>query len=213
MARTKEVAFYFGGTEIDDVSQGRKIKWRNTLGRFGAVTRSLHWVIISLFLALFVLAYLVKYTTGYDSEMGALHLYWHKAVGMAVLVLAVIWLRWRALNIEPPLPGAMPALHKLLVHLTHWVLFTILIVQPLAGLAMDVFHGEPVFILGTPIFPVVMERNASLAKLADMVHNDYMDIIIGLVVAAHAGAALKHHFINKDDMLAQMLPGWAGGKR
>ena len=198
---------------MDDVTQARKIKWRNTLERFGAVTRSLHWTIIILFLALFVLTYSVKYTSGYDSEMGELHLYWHKAVGVTVLVLAVIWLWWRAVNVEPPLPGAMPALHKLLAHLTHWVLFIVLFVQPLAGIAMDVFNGEPVLILGTPIFPVVMERNEFLVELADMVHNDYMDVIIGLVVAAHAGAALKHHFIDKDDVLLQMLPGWAGGKR
>ena len=39
---TKEVAVYSGGTEMDDVTQARKIKWRNTLERFGAVTRSLH---------------------------------------------------------------------------------------------------------------------------------------------------------------------------
>jgi cytochrome b561 len=40
-----------------------------------------------------------------------------------------------------------------------------------------------------------------------------MDWIIVIVVAAHAGAALKHHLIDKDDILLRMIPAWAGGKK
>ncbi len=199
---------------MGDPTEAGGINWRNTHERYGAVSMALHWTIVLLFLALYVLAYWVKYTTGYESEMGELHLYLHKPFGLAVLGLAVIRLWWRSVNVEPPLPNAISASHKLMAHWTHWALYAVMFVQPLAGVSMDVFRGRAVEILGTSIFPVVMEKNDYLAKhYSDMLHNDYMDWIIAVIIAAHAGAALKHHFIDKDDVLTRMLPAWAGGKR
>ncbi|MBT6135837.1 MAG: cytochrome b [Rhodospirillaceae bacterium] len=199
---------------MNDLTQTNGVQWRNTHERYGAVSIALHWTIVLLFLGLYGLAYSVKYTTGYDSEMGELHLYLHKPIGVSVLALALVRVWWRSVNIEPPLPAAMPNSHKLMAHWTHMALYAIMFVQPLAGMAMDIFRARPVKILDVSIFPAVMERNDFLAEhFADMVHNDYMDWIIALVVAAHAGAALKHHIIDRDDVLTRMLPAWAGGKR
>ena len=85
--------------------------------------------------------------------------------------------------------------------------------QPLLGMGMDIFRGRPVKVFDNAVLPKIMEKNDFLAKhVADMTHNDYMDWVIVVVVALHAGAALKHHFIDKDDVLTRMLPKWAGGK-
>jgi cytochrome b561 len=197
-----------------DLTEIGGIRWRNTHERYGAVSMALHWTIVVLFAALYGLAYSVKYTSGYDSDMGALHLYWHEPIGALILLLAFIRVWWRYVNVEPPLPEAMPSMHKKLAHWTHWALYAIMFVQPLAGMAMSVFRGRPVVLFDTPVFPTVMAKNDFLAKhFSDMLHNDYMDWIIALVVAAHAGAALKHHFLDRDDVLLRMVPAWAGGKK
>ncbi len=199
---------------MGELPGGSGVNWRNTHERYGAVAMALHWSIVILFLAFYVLAYSVKSTAGYDSEMGQTHLYLHKPVGIAVLALVAVRVWWRSINVEPPLPISMPESHKLMAHWTHWALYAFMFVQPISGMSMDTFRDRAVTIFDTPIFPAVMEKNDYLANhYADMLHNDYMDWIIALVVAAHAGAVLKHHFIDKDDVLTRMRPAWAGGSR
>ena len=101
---------------MNDITQAGGIKWRNTHERFGAVSMALHWTIVLVFLLLYGLAYSIKYTEGYDSPMGELHIYWHKPIGLLVLLLAIIRAWWRHVNIDPPLPAEMPSLHKQLAH-------------------------------------------------------------------------------------------------
>jgi cytochrome b561 len=54
--------------------------------------------------------------------------------------------------------------------------------------------------------PDLLEKNHDLAKALEEVHEILAFIIIGLV-GLHAAAAIKHHFIDRDDVLARMLPG------
>ena len=53
--------------------------------------------------------------------------------------------------------------------------------------------------------PDLLERNLELgAQLANL--HAGLNILLILLLLGHAGAALKHHFIDRDDVLRRMLP-------
>ena len=52
--------------------------------------------------------------------------------------------------------------------------------------------------------PTLLEENKELVKYARPVH-EYLSLFAGVVVVGHILAALKHHFIDKDNVLRSML--------
>ncbi|HRZ06533.1 MAG TPA: cytochrome b/b6 domain-containing protein, partial [Candidatus Competibacteraceae bacterium] len=51
----------------------------------------------------------------------------------------------------------------------------------------------------------LVDKNKELGDLLQTVHESLNWLFI-VVIAGHVGAALKHHFIDKDDILTRMLP-------
>jgi cytochrome b561 len=53
--------------------------------------------------------------------------------------------------------------------------------------------------------PDLLEKNKELGSLLQTLHWG-LNMLLAAVVVGHAAAALKHHFIDKDDVLTRMLP-------
>ncbi len=187
--------------------------WRNTHDRYGAVAIALHWTIAMLFVAQYAIAYSVKLTVGYDSESGESVLAWHRSTGLLILLLVLGRLWWRAVNVVPPLPASVPPLQCILAHWTHWALYAVMLAQPLSGAAMHVARGQPVHFFGLAVVPAQMAADEDLAEgLFGPIHSDVMSVVTLVIVGMHVAAALKHHCVNRDNVLVRMLPRWAGGR-
>ncbi len=66
--------------------------------------------------------------------------------------------------------------------------------------------GYPASLFGIIDFPVLIEKNIEIAKLLREAHG-YIWIVLVVAVIGHAGAAIYHHFIAKDDVLNRMTFG------
>ena len=136
----------------------------------------------------------------------------HKSVGITVLLLAVIRLGWRFFKSPPPLPPEMPRLERRGASLVHGLLYAFLILLPLSGWAVVSASplNIPTVLFGTipwpdlPVLPSLADKR-HVEALLKLVHA-YGAYALLLVAAAHVAAALRHHFILKDGMLARMLP-------
>jgi cytochrome b561 len=53
--------------------------------------------------------------------------------------------------------------------------------------------------------PDLLDKNKELGDLLATVHKS-LNLLFVAVLAGHVGAALKHHFIDKDSILTRMLP-------
>jgi len=53
--------------------------------------------------------------------------------------------------------------------------------------------------------PDLLQKNKELGELLELVHSSLNFTLAGLVVA-HIAAALKHHLLDRDEVLARMLP-------
>ena len=59
--------------------------------------------------------------------------------------------------------------------------------------------------LGVLPLPDLIGKDKALGELLTEVHKILNFALLALVIG-HIGAALKHHFIDRDDILARMMP-------
>lgn len=129
----------------------------------------------------------------------------HKAVGATILFFTLLRLLWRLTHTPPALPSSMSALQMRLSHLGHGLLYVLFFAVPLAGWAYSSAAGYPVSWFGIVQLPDWVSKNKELADVMKVVHKA-LAWGLALVVIGHIGAALKHQFMDKDNLLARMRP-------
>jgi FMN-dependent NADH-azoreductase len=136
----------------------------------------------------------------------------HKAIASTVLFLTALRIVWRITHPTPPLPATMsPAMQKA-AHLGHYALYAIaLIALPLSGWMWSSVADKPVMMLGFIHLPMLVAPAPEYYDTAKLIHRS-IAWSFGLVVLGHIAAALKHHFVDKDDVLQSMLPAWLARK-
>lgn len=174
--------------------------------RYSAVAIVLHWLIALAIVTLVVIGIVM---TGLpDTELTRkFTLYqWHKSLGITVLLLSLLRLAWRLTHRPPPLPDTLKPWERLAARATHIGFYVLIIVIPLLGWAMvsaspynipTVLYGE----IPWPHLPV--PKSAFEAFKAGHVWLAFGAVAL---LVLHVAAALKHHYILKDDVLARMLP-------
>jgi cytochrome b561 len=130
---------------------------------------------------------------------------WHKWLGVTVLLLAVLRVLWRRANQPPPHPAGMPAWQIQAADGVHYLLYFLIFAVPVSGYLYTCAAGVPVVYLGLVQLPSLIEPNTELKPILKTVHY-VLTMTLAAGVAAHALAALKHHFIDRDDVLKRMLP-------
>ncbi len=176
---------------------------RNTTRRWGSIAQLFHWVIVVLIVAQFTLATLFD-----DLPAGAKKLTLlarHKSIGITILMLAFLRLGWRWSNATPLLPDTLKPYERRLARLTHGLLYVLLFAVPLTGWLMSSARGFPVSWFGLLQLPDLVPKNKNLY---DMLVDTHITLAwtLGAVATLHLGAALKHHFMLRDDVLRRMLP-------
>jgi cytochrome b561 len=181
---------------------------RSTVTAWGAVTRLFHWGMLVFYIGIISVGF---YMTGLPLGPAKLKIYaLHKSIGLTLLGLAALRLAWRATERRPALP-AMPAWQARIEGATKVLLYALMFVIPLSGWLYNSAAGFPLQWFHLVNLPALAASDPALKALAKEVHETGVIVLI-VLVAAHAAAALKHHFIDHDGTLAAMLPR-TGGQR
>jgi cytochrome b561 len=172
--------------------------------RYGAVAIALHWAVAA---ALFVTFPLGLYMADLPLSPRKLVLVsYHKWIGVTVFALMSLRLAWRLAHRPPRLPPTMPAWQRRAAMLAHWSLYALLLAIPLSGWLYSSAVGVPTVYLGIWPLPDLVGKDMALADTLKLAHASLNFALLALVVA-HVAAALKHHFVDRDGLLARMLPG------
>jgi cytochrome b561 len=99
----------------------------------------------------------------------------------------------------------MPAWQQRAAHAGHVLLYLLMIAVPLTGWLMSSAKGFQTVYFGVLPIPDLLAKNKELGHLLEEVHETLNYLMIALVVG-HAAAALKHHFVDRDDVLTRMRP-------
>ena len=176
---------------------------RNTTQRWGWISQLLHWLIVALVIVQVTLASLADDLPPGMRKLTLLaH---HKSVGITILGLVILRLTWRWLNPTPALPDTLKPYERVLARCTHAMLYVLLCAMPLSGWTMSSARGFPVSWFGFIQLPDLVPKNKALYHTLLTTHGT-LALVLGAVVTLHVAAALKHHFVLRDDVLRRMLP-------
>jgi cytochrome b561 len=171
----------------------------------------LHWLIGIAIIGMLGMGFLLEDIPN-DYKFMAYQL--HKSFGLSILVLSLFRLVWRLMHKAPPLPAHMKSWEVIVAKLTHVALYILMIGLPLSGWALVSSAPEPYNfpihwfgLFDWPYLPVLseIENKKEVSHSFAELHETLAAIMI-VLLAMHVGAALKHHFINKDDVLTRMIP-------
>lgn len=171
--------------------------------RYGPVAIALHWIAAALIL--FNLAYGL-YLVGLPLSPQKLRYFsYHKWIGVTVLLLSAARLLWRLTHRAPEMPATLPPWERRAAKASHALLYVLFFAAPLTGWLFSSASGFQTVYLGVLPIPDLLAKNREVADVLKVAHR-WINYTMAAVVALHAAAALKHHFIDRDDVLARMLP-------
>jgi cytochrome b561 len=176
---------------------------QNTTRRWGSVSQLLHWTIVVLIIVQVTLALMADDLPNGMRKLTLLAR--HKSFGITILGLAILRLVWRRFNDTPALPDTLKPYERVLAQLTHGALYVLLFAMPLSGWMMSSARGFPVSWFGFIQLPDLVPKSKPLYD-AFLTTHEVLACTLGAVVTLHVAAAIKHHFVLKDDTLRRMLP-------
>ena len=156
------------------------------MARYTAVARTLHWVIALLIVTNLLLGF----------TRDALPDGW---------AVTLVRIGWRLAHPAPPLPAAMPGWEKGVAHATHVIFYALMLILPLSGWIMSSAGSRPInwfFLFDVPKFAVA--KTDGIVGLSHQAHESLPWAWVALLLL-HIGAALRHHFVLKDDVLRRMI--------
>lgn len=176
----------------------------NTNNTYGSVNKFFHWLVFILVFIMICLGFLLGHLpksirgTAYDL---------HKLTGLTILIVMLLRLFWKWMNPKPALPRQTRLWERIAEHSVHNLWYVVLIGMPLAGWFMSSAAGRypsffGLFSIPAPFIPV----NKALAGTFSDIHS-FLAYSIIVLFCIHVVAALKHYFIDKDDILQRMMPG------
>ena len=172
--------------------------------RYSRTAIALHWLIAALVLSTIPLGwYGATFKT--DGAQTATNI--HKSIGILILAATLVRVGWRLAHTPPGLPDTMHPVLRRIAKFTHGLFYFLLLILPLSGWWMSSAvphrHSFGYGLFDVPFLPV--PRGWASAGPAHFVHTNLAWVMVALA-ALHIAAALKHHFVDHDEILARILP-------
>lgn len=172
------------------------------VAQYSSGAKFLHWLIgIIVIVMLSCSFFLNDLPDKYQSSAYMIH----KSLGLTVLFLVMLFFLWIKRTGKPAWPNTMSPWQKILAYTVHYSLFVLLIIMPLCGWIMSVAANRVPSYFGLFKMPLPIKESESLAEFMEQSHIVIAWLLIALIVL-HIAGALVHHFIEKDNILKQMLP-------
>lgn len=171
---------------------------------WGAMTRLLHWLMAALILAQFAGGWIADQLERSPAKADLMTA--HKSLGISILMLLLLRAAWRWTHAAPPpLPGAL-AWEKTLARWSHFLLYVLMAAVPLSGWLAASTSRIPWNFFWLFPWPRIAQPDQDLHHRAEDLHA-LLIWILAVVLATHILAALRHHFVKKNDVLRRMLKG------
>jgi cytochrome b561 len=179
------------------------MKFRNTTRAWGVLSKALHWIIVLLIINQWWIA---ERADDLPNGLAKLQtLAWHKSFGITVLMLAIVRLVWRWFNPVPSLEGVAKPWERVLASISHVLLYALIFALPLTGWMMSSARNFPVSWFKLFQLPdLVAPSQATFDQMLDL-HHLLFKVLVG-VALLHVAGALKHHVIDRNEVLKRMLP-------
>jgi cytochrome b561 len=169
--------------------------------RYTLTAQALHWLTLFLILMILPVAWVMMSLPEGLEQTRVLVL--HRSIGVTILAVVVLRLAWRLAHPPPPLPSGTPRVMDLISQITHWLLYTLLLLMPVTGYLQSA-DGRPVSYFGLLNLPGLPQDKAlgDAAKVLHLLGQWGLYTLVGL----HVGATVWHVAIRRDGLLDRMIP-------
>jgi len=171
--------------------------------RYSGVAIALHWTSAVLVFCGFALGLYMSGLTFSPAKLR--YLSWHKWIGITIFLVAAARIAWRLAKPPPPLPASVAAWQRQAAHVSHLLLYALMLVIPLSGWLYSSASGVSVVYLGLVPLPDLVAKDKATATLLLTVHQT-LNFGLAALVALHVAAALRHGIVKRDGVLQRMLP-------
>lgn len=171
--------------------------------RYTSVAIGLHWLMLIALVGAFTMGLYIQELPFSPNKLKLIS--YHKWAGVTIFAVLLFRIYWRLTHRPPELPTAMPHWQKQVATATHLALYGLMLLIPITGWLMSSAKGFQTVWFGIVPLPDLLAKDKELGDLLKQVHM-LLNFVLAGTVFAHAGAAFKHHFINRDDVLTRMLP-------
>lgn len=180
-----------------------EMQLRNDDQTYGLIAVGFHWLVALTVIGQFGLGLWMRSLGYYDSwyQLGP---WWHKGIGIMLLGVLMLRLVWRWTNPRPMHLSSHKPYERLAASITHGLLYLLLLAIMFSGYLISTADGRALEVFDWFSIPATISGIDKQEDIAGRVHL-WLAWTVIVLAALHAGAALKHHFIDQDTTLRRML--------
>ncbi|HEX5952425.1 MAG TPA: cytochrome b [Rhodanobacteraceae bacterium] len=178
---------------------------RSTEHGWGALVRAFHWLVAALIVAQGVIGLSMVQMDLTPAKVRVFAL--HKSIGMTILALVLLRIAWRLTERRPADPPAMPHWQRQAAHALHLALYVLILALPLSGWWFNSAANAPLVWFGWLDLPSLTGGLDPVWKPRALLLHQTLFWVLAALLVGHVGAALWHHFGQRDDVLRRMAVG------
>lgn len=178
------------------------IQWVNSQNTYGWVSIALHWVSAFMVFCLLISGvYMV--TLSYYDPLAAPLSEWHGMVGVLLAGVSILRVLWSLLTIKPVMNSNTVWLVRL-AFMVHGMLYLLLFTLLITGYFILTADGDWLTVFGQKVVPGVANLTPTVTVWVGESHR-WLAYAFGALIVLHGLAALKHHFLERDNTLRRIL--------
>jgi cytochrome b561 len=171
----------------------------STTARFAIPSRILHWLMAPMVIAQLLIGVTMVASLTYYPLLLAIH----RPLGVLILIFAVIRLANRLTHTLPPFLATMGPVERRVASWSEYLLYALLLIQPLIGWAMLSAARTPIVSLGPFHLPGIAPHNIDVYALLRQCHGA-LAFLLFLTFTAHVCAVLFHTLVLRDRIIDRM---------
>lgn len=169
--------------------------------RFSLPSRILHWLMAPMVVAQLLIGVTMVAALSYRPILLAAH----RPLGVLILVFALIRLANRLTHRPPPFLATMSTIERRIATWSEYLLYGLLLVQPLTGWAMLSAARFPITLFGPLALPGIAPHGIDVFAAIRACHGAFA-VLLFLAFTAHMTAVLFHTLVLRDRLFDRMAP-------
>jgi cytochrome b561 len=181
---------------------------RNTRTGWGSVARWFHWGLALAIIGMIAFGWWMNHVPARADKFFYRSI--HADIGYVILLLTVLRIVWRALNPTPARPAGLSRWQKIAAQVSHGALYLVVILVAMLGWAHSGARTPNYSdFFGLFNVPQFTSPDKAAAGAYEDRHIFFAYVLLALI-AIHVIAALWHHFVRRDRVVARMVTDEAG---
>ena len=167
--------------------------------RFALPSRILHWLMAPMVIAQLLIGVTMIASLSYYPLLLAIH----RPLGVLILAFAVVRLANRLTHRPPPFLATMSHAERRIATWSEYLLYALLLIQPLIGWAMLSATRFPVTLFGPVHLPGIAPHNIDVYAVLRECHSVFAFLLFA-TFTAHMCAVLFHTLVLRDRLIDRM---------